>query len=107
VLSENVGKVNSQISALFACNSDVAFTFPQLHELVGWLITLLTLLHTAVLQPFTPFAPGTLGIALLDPAVFLTLSTCCTASDMTSVLTGTGGDVLSDVSVTRLASQIS
>jgi len=68
--------------------------------LVGWLITLLTLLHTDVLQPFTPLAPGTLGSALLDSAEFITLSTCCTTSDLTSNLTGTAGDVCGLMSLT-------
>ena len=71
MLSENVGKVNSQSSALFACNSDVTFTFPLLHELFGWLITVITSLDTDVLHPFTPFTPCMLGSALLDPALFV------------------------------------
>ena len=103
MLSEKVGKVNSQSSALFACYSDVTFAFPELHEFVGWLITLLTSLHTDLLHPFTPFSPGTLGNVLLEPAVFITLSTCCTASDLTSTLTATAGDVWSYVPATSLA----
>ena len=100
MLSENVGKVNSQSSALFACNSDVAFTFPWLHELIGWLITLITSLDTDVLHPFTPCM---LESALLDPAVFVIPSTCCTTSNLTSTLFGMAGDVLSDVPVISLA----
>ena len=38
--------------------------------------------------------------ALLEPAVFITLSTCCTAADLTSTLTGTAGDVRSETPVT-------
>lgn len=88
MLSEKVDRINSHVTQM-----------SHLHSHSYMTLLLLTSLHTDVLHPFTPFMLK----RALGPAVFVALSMCSTASDLTSSLAGTAGDVWSGDLDIRLA----